>query len=92
MAPPPIPVVVDVVVTRGNVLGPAGYSRVTTKDGGVLICIEARTTSPRTLVMMRPSSGVEGARRARRRSRMSCEAPWRTSRSSTWVPVSSSHF
>ena len=35
MAPPPIPVVVDVVVTRGNVLGPAGYSRVTTKDGGV---------------------------------------------------------
>ena len=34
MAPPPIPVVVDVVVTRGNVLGPAGYSRVTTKDGG----------------------------------------------------------
>ena len=35
MAPPPIPVVVDVVVTRGNVLGPAGYSRVTTRDGGV---------------------------------------------------------
>ena len=35
MPPPPIPVVVDVVVTRGNVLGPAGYSRVTTRDGGV---------------------------------------------------------
>lgn len=33
--PPPIPVVVDVVVTRGHVLGPAGYSRVVTTDSNV---------------------------------------------------------
>ena len=35
MPPPPIPVVVDVVVTRGHVLGPAGYSRVVTTDSNV---------------------------------------------------------